>query len=65
MLKTLLKQLGKYKSDSVICTIFTLLEVLFETMIPYTMIKINSKYTAEVSGRIFSIKMIPKKKMIL
>lgn len=40
MLKTLLKQLGKYKSDSVICTIFTLLEVLFETMIPYTMIKI-------------------------
>ena len=40
MLKTLLKQLGKYKSDSVICTIFTLLEVLFETMIPYAMIKI-------------------------
>ena len=40
MLKTLLKQLGKYKSDSVICTFFTLLEVLFETMIPYTMIKI-------------------------
>ena len=40
MLKTLFKQLGKYKVESVICTTFTLLEVLLETMIPYTMIKI-------------------------
>ena len=33
MLKTLFKQLGKYKMESVICTTFTLLEVLLETWV--------------------------------
>ncbi len=37
MVKTLLKQVGEYKRDSILTPVFMLFEVIFETLIPYFM----------------------------
>ena len=43
MVKTLLKQVGEYKKDSLLTPLFTALEVLMEVMIPFIMASIIDK----------------------
>lgn len=35
MIKTLLKQIGEYKKDTIITPIFTILEVVAELLVPF------------------------------
>lgn len=43
MIKTLLRQLGEYKKDSLLTPVFVALDVLMELMIPYTIASIIDK----------------------
>ena len=43
MIKTLAAQIKEFKKDSVLTPIFMILEVLFETMIPFLMASIIDK----------------------
>lgn len=51
MIKTLAAQIKEFKKDSVLTPIFMILEVLFETMIPFLMASIIDKgVETETSG---------------
>lgn len=43
MIKTLLKQIGEYKRDTIITPIFTVLEVVAELLVPFVIASLIDK----------------------
>ena len=43
MIKTLLKQIGEYKKDTIITPIFTVLEVVAELLVPFVIASLIDK----------------------
>lgn len=54
MMKTLLKQLGEYRKDSILAPVFTALEVLMESLIPFIIASLIDKgIEAQDMGKVY------------